>query len=385
MVRKNIIDKKHVLLVDDNPDFCTMTASLLQYHNYKVDFVHTGKQVMDKVKHHPDIILLDRNLPDIDGLDVCRYLREDKRWRGIPIIILSGRNKSEEKIEGLYVGADDYVTKPFHNEELLARIAAVLRRSQFSDQIQSEKVALMADLKEILQKELITPFFQPIYHVKPTKLLGFEMLSRPPEGRLLSNPEFLFKAALTLGRYFDLEMICWRKAVSQWINYSHMGKLFLNCSPYLVESTNFDTSSIEKQGVKLANVVFEITERVGIQDYAVFIDKLKYFKKAGVNTAVDDVGCGFASLDTVAEIGPEFVKIDISLVREIHENGLKQNIVEAIVSFCKKSRILTIAEGIEKKEELKKVMELGVDAVQGYLLGRPAMDIAFKIPDCLQV
>ena len=94
--------------------------------------------------------------------------------------------------------------------------------------------------------------------------------------------------------------------------------------------------------------------------------------------AVDDVGSGFASLDTIAETKPDFVKIDMSLIRDIHKDNVKQSIVEAIVSFCKKSNMLTIAEGVEVKDELEKLINMGIDAAQGYYLAIPEPEIRFE-------
>ena len=90
------------------------------------------------------------------------------------------------------------------------------------------------------------------------------------------------------------------------------------------------------------------------------------------------MGCGFASLNTVAEVRPDFIKIDMPLIRAIHKDPLKQDIVRAIVYFSQRSKMMTVAEGIEREEELEKVLELGVDAGQGYLLARPSQEISAK-------
>ena len=369
------MNEKQILLVDDDMDLVDLTAELLRSRHYKVDIARTGSDALDKVRHNPDLILLDRNLPDMEGLEICRKIRDDKRLRSIPIIILSGRDSSIDKIEGLYVGADDYVTKPFDIEELLARIEAVLRRSHFAEQAQEDKAALIVELKQIIETRNIATFFQPIFLLGSFEALGFEVLSRPPADSLLNNPEFLFKAALAFGMYFELEMLCWHKAITKYKNSNKEEKLFLNCSPHLIEDKRFDHAILTKEGISLSQVVLEITERMAIRDYAIFLGKLSGLKKMGLKVAVDDVGSGYASLDTIAEVKPDFVKIDIHLVRDIHQDSLKQNIVESIISFCKKSHIYTIAEGVEKIEELQKVNELGADAGQGYLLARPAQEI----------
>ena len=203
-----------------------------------------------------------------------------------------------------------------------------------------------------------------------------EALCRPPAGNLLSNPEFLFKSALSLGKYFELEMMSWRMAFAHWRQFAAPGKLFLNCSPYLVESERFhENVFFQSPNLMPGRVVLEITERLAIKDYKIFIKKLLKLKELGFEIAVDDVGTGFSGLETIAELNPNYVKIDMALVRKIHLDKLKLNIVEAIAAFCRKSGIITIAEGIEEREELDTVIELGVDAAQGFLLGKPSQEI----------
>jgi DNA-binding response OmpR family regulator len=154
---------KHILIVDDDRRIAHLIAELLKSRQYQVDLAYTGAEALEKVCHRPDIVLLDRKLPDMEGLDICRKIREDKRFRGIPIVILSGRDSIPDKIEGLYFGADDYMTKPFDNEELIARLEAVLRRTHFSEYLSEEKETLIDEVRRIIQHQLISPYFQPIF------------------------------------------------------------------------------------------------------------------------------------------------------------------------------------------------------------------------------
>ena len=120
--------KHKILLVDDDRDLALLTSVVLQERDFLVEICTTGKDALDRIHSKPDIILLDRTLPDMEGLDVCRQIREDKRYRGIPIMIVSGRDSSTDKIDGLYVGADDYLTKDISVDYLIIRIEALLRR-----------------------------------------------------------------------------------------------------------------------------------------------------------------------------------------------------------------------------------------------------------------
>jgi len=370
------IAEKKILVVDDDPHIARLLEGLLASRQYSVDIAKTGDAALLKAQHCPDIILLDRTLPDMEGLEICRRIREDKRLRQIPIVVLSGRNTSLDKIEGLYVGADDYVTKPFDNEELVARLEAVLRRSRFSEYVVQEKEHLLAEVKRILAEGDITTFFQPIFSLATGRPLGFEALSRPPVNGPVSNPEILFRAALSYGMYFDLEMLCWHRAFAKWRAASPDGRLFLNCMPYLVEHEKFPEDVFRDEAIAAPGLVLEMTERMAIHDYALFHSKIGGLKRTGLGIAIDDVGNGYASLDAIAETEPDYVKIDMNLIRAIETAPLKQGIVEAIVGFCRKNNITTIAEGVERKEELITLKALGVHAVQGYLLASPSRKIA---------
>jgi two-component system, OmpR family, KDP operon response regulator KdpE len=116
-----------ILVVDDESQIARALSINLRAREYTVDVAHTGEQALDlAAKHHPDAVVLDLGLPGIDGVDVIRGLRG---WSHVPIIILSVRDAERDKVAALDAGADDYVTKPFGMDELLARLRAALRRA----------------------------------------------------------------------------------------------------------------------------------------------------------------------------------------------------------------------------------------------------------------
>jgi two-component system KDP operon response regulator KdpE len=117
-----------ILIVDDEPNIVAAIQPLLRGRGYEVMSAISGRGALEAAQREsPDVIVLDLGLPDMDGVEVCRLLRED---RGTPIIILSARGAEADKVRALDAGADDYVTKPFGPEELLARIRAALRRGE---------------------------------------------------------------------------------------------------------------------------------------------------------------------------------------------------------------------------------------------------------------
>ncbi|HOW36131.1 MAG TPA: EAL domain-containing protein [Candidatus Omnitrophota bacterium] len=370
-------NKKRVLIVDDERNIAQMMSLILETRGYEVDIADSGSAAIEKAMTKPDLILLDLILPDVEGFEVCRRLREGKTTRHIPIIIVSVKYLFEDKIEGLYLGADDYLTKPFDHEELLARMEAVLRRSVFFDESTSDNEVVILELKKIVKEELVIPFYQPIFFLKPFRIFGFEALSRPPIKSILSNPELLFKAALRFGLYCDLEMISWQKALESMPRCSEEARLFLNCNPFFVESPKFFKikSIFDKNNVNPKNIVLELTERSLVSDYNSFYERLRFYRNYGFDIAIDDVGGGYASLESIVEIRPSVVKIDIHLIQNLKNDPIRRSLVKFIVSFCKENNIISIAEGIEQKEDLDILIDLGVDAGQGYLLCRPTHSV----------
>ncbi|MGW6939018.1 response regulator [Streptomyces xanthophaeus] len=116
-----------VLVVDDEPQLARLLVIHLKARKYEVDSAQDGGAALDAVAaRRPDVVLLDLGLPDMDGIDVIKQLRG---WSQVPVLVVSARHGSEEKIRALDAGADDYVTKPFSMDELLARLGAVIRRT----------------------------------------------------------------------------------------------------------------------------------------------------------------------------------------------------------------------------------------------------------------
>ena len=373
------VNQKEILIIDDDKSITEMLTMLLETRGYFVTVAHSGKEAFEKVSNTTDLILLDVILPDQDGFDVCQKLKLHADTNNIPIIILSAKLLSEDIVEGLYLGADDYLTKPFEYEELVARMEAVMRRGsilQNGDSHKGEDI-IIQELRKIIDEELIIPFFQPIFFLNPFKIFGLEVLSRPKTTSILVNPEVLFKAAIQFGCYQELEILSWKKALNFASGQIGSEKIFLNCNPYFVEGQKFKTvqSIFDENHINVNDVILEITERSAVSDFKTFYQNLSFFREQGFQFAVDDVGGGYASLETIVETKPEVVKIDRHIINGLTTDPFKISIVKFFVAFCKENNILSIAEGIETKEDLEKVIELGVDAGQGFYLRKPSPQI----------
>src|SRR5438445_2622707 len=124
------VKKTTIVAADDDPQLLRLVTRNLEFEEYEVLPASDGQQALEQVEaHSPDLVLLDVMMPRMDGFTVCQRIRE---FSAVPIILITARGQDQDKVRGLDLGADDYLTKPFSVDELLARVRAVLRRGQFS-------------------------------------------------------------------------------------------------------------------------------------------------------------------------------------------------------------------------------------------------------------
>ncbi len=126
---------KNIFIVDDEPDICDLVSLHLEKNGFKTRSFYTALEFLNALKKQiPDLVILDLMLPDLDGLEVCKALRTEIKTANLPIIMLTAKGEEMDKILGLELGADDYVTKPFSPRELVARVKAILRRIHKKEQ-----------------------------------------------------------------------------------------------------------------------------------------------------------------------------------------------------------------------------------------------------------
>lgn len=273
------------------------------------------------------------------------------------------------------VGHAIVIFNPLIEEEnlihrLLEDARTMARFQRFKGEIRNKE-----KLQEIIIKEDLTIVFQRIVELASGRTVGYEALSRGPKGSEYENPYFLFDIAREVGLIFELDRICRKKALDQASLLAPHLKLFVNCLPATIHDPEFQGSYVKDVLKDLqrspSNVVMEVSEREAIDDYAAFRGALAHYADLGFSIAVDDTGAGYSSLEAIVELQPDYLKLDISMVRGIDSHLLKQEMIKAIVSFSKNMGATIIAEGIETQEELEILKRLGVPYGQGFLLGRP--------------
>jgi DNA-binding response OmpR family regulator len=202
--------KTTVLTADDDPQLLRLMTRNLQFEGYDVLPVSDGQQALEEIERNtPDLVLLDVMMPKMDGFTVCQRVRE---FSAVPIIIVTARGQDQDKVRGLDLGADDYLTKPFSVDELLARVRAVLRRSQFS----AKETALG------LQATSSTGDLTIDYGQHLVKKAGEEILLTPTEYSIIAY------LAQNAGRVVTQDLLLEHVWGAEYLGESHMLQVNIN-------------------------------------------------------------------------------------------------------------------------------------------------------------
>lgn len=242
----------------------------------------------------------------------------------------------------------------------------------------------LCELRRILAYRDISIRYQPIMRLEDDSVFGFEALSCGPEGKLFESPEMLFSFAEKTDQIVELERMCRLESVRGAARLPSGRRLFLNCSTHgirdLEEISGDLVSEIERAGLVVDDLVLEITERVAVTGWRDFRRRLDSLRELGFHIAIDDMGAGYSSLQSVAEVEPDFLKFDIALVRDIHRSAIKKGLLEGLRLVADKVGAQVIAEGVEQEEELATLRDMDVAYAQGYLFSPPST-FGHHVPD----
>lgn len=241
--------------------------------------------------------------------------------------------------------------------------------------MQTTEPAALASLKNILKHNDIRSVFQPIVSLSNAEIIGYEALSRGPQGSMLEYPDALFAAAAEFNLVWELEYLCRDTALEKSQDIIPAKMIFINVDPKIMNDPRFQKGHtrdlLNKFCANASNVIFEITEKTAINDYKSFCSLLDNYTSQGYKIAIDDTGSGYSGLRTIAETRPSFIKVDMELIRDIDKDTLKQAMLKALYDFSLTSNSKIIAEGIETEAELTTLIQLGIPYGQGFFLQKP--------------
>lgn len=529
-----------ILVAEDDDVNRELIKDILTEYGYRVNEAHNGQEAVDRaLAEVPDLILMDIEMPLLNGLDAIKILMDREETNRVPIIVLTGMNETEDRIKAFDCGAMDFVAKPFNAHELLSHVRSYLRFSllnkkyvlstlnqdtqlpnraafrekipdydsptlflikidnieaisrfygegtgteseiefsnfllkqgietcapcilfhlnrglfgllvdrtsrkmekedgrefgislleKFKDHqagekdvqydleltivicfqkenilekselaleeaIRNKKGIMIVDdmiedvyhtigeniywlkkIKEAVQQERFIPFYQPILNSSTGKVEKFESLLRmvDEKGDIISPGKFLL-IAKNSKYYPDITKAITRQSMERFKDRPE--GFSVNLSALDIENRDmreFLLGAVRASPDAASRLTFEIVEQEGVKHFDVLKQFVREVKKHGVKIAIDDFGSGYSNFRMLMDMDVDFIKIDGSLIRNIHTDPNSKNVVETIKTFADKTSIRIIAEFVENQEIFECLKEMGIYYFQGYFIGKP--------------
>ena len=227
----------------------------------------------------------------------------------------------------------------------------------------------------VLLSGRVSSVYEPIVSVASKTVLGYEALARGPEGSEFHSPLALFETAERESLVFELDCLCRQSGLDGATALPGGTKLFLNVRPTAIHDPNFRPGTViqtlERVNLAPRDVVFEISEQESIGNFGAFREVRDEYRKLGFQFALDDTGAGYASLQALIELEPDFIKVDRALITNLDTDRSKQSLLRALQGVADGIGAKIIGEGLDTLEELEMLGELGIQFGQGWLFGKP--------------
>lgn len=232
-----------------------------------------------------------------------------------------------------------------------------------------------AELNKLIEQEQVTYFFQPIIHGKTGEIFAYEALMRA-DMTMLQNPAEILALAKQESKLNQIEILTWKKSLESYVAQMEAGTIQKECRLFInsIASQTMDEAHYQEiedaYGEYLEQVVLEVTEEEEMDETILGIKKDKV-AKWNAALALDDYGSGYNSEKNLLRLAPQYIKVDLDIIRDIDKNADKQKIMANIVSYAHERGMYIVAEGIETREETIQVIQMGADYLQGYYFAKP--------------
>lgn len=381
------LSRVRVLIAEDEPLVRAALAQLIQ-EDSTLELVGVAQDAPQAIElasaFRPDVALLDVKMPGGGGAVAARGISVCAPQTRV--LALSAYDDRACVLEMLRAGAIGYLVKGAGSD-----IADSIRRSAQGQSTLSTAVTgdvikelttqldeqdrrarwrdvLMNQIRLAVQGRGLHMVFQPILELGTGRVAGLEALARF-DAEPQRPPDVWLDEARSLGLLRDLEMAAVRLAIAHIGRIPHDVFLSVNVSPATASSEPFLETVCAVPGDRL---VLEVTEHARVDDYDALKEALRGLRECGARLAIDDAGAGFASLQHIVRLAPNFIKLDITLTHEIDVDPIRRALATALISFASDTGASIIAEGIETRAEFDVLRALGASYGQGYYLARPA-------------
>jgi len=368
-----------ILIVDDDEPLGRALARQLSRNGYEVVVHHQGKTALEAVRAGGfEAIVSDIEMPGLSGIELLRAVRDHDP--DLPVVLITGAPAIRTAADAVEHGAFRYLIKPLDLTDFtqtvrrasqLYRLARTKREAQTllgtGSGEGSDRLALEASFERALDSLWIA--FQPIVRASDRSIFGYEALLRSSEPAL-PHPGAVLDAAERLNALPRLGRVIRERAAQPMLAAEPSWLLFLNLHPedLLDPVLHAENTTLAELAPR---VVLEITERASLHKVGDLRARIAALRERGFRVAVDDLGAGYAGLSSFAQLEPDIVKLDMTLVRDVHKTPVKQKLVASMTSVCKELGLLVVAEGVECAEERDVLIDVGCDLLQGYHFAKP--------------
>jgi EAL domain-containing protein (putative c-di-GMP-specific phosphodiesterase class I) len=370
-----------ILIVDDDRAVLRALTRFLDNAGYDSETATCAEAAMDVLAlRRFDTVMSDIHLPGMTGLDLLRAVRLHDP--DVPVIIMTGAPEIETAMKALEQGALRYLVKPIVPADLTPIVSYAVQMCRMA-RTKREALLLLGDPEKFIgdRASISASFsraldglwmaYQPIVCWSTKTVYAHEALLRSREPSL-SNPGAILSAGERLGRLNDLGRAI-RHAVADTAATARGSMLFVNLHTLdLIDDSLFALDAPLTQFA--SDVTLEITERSALDLVTDVSSRVEELRRMGYRLAVDDLGAGYAGLTSFALLRPDVVKLDMSLVRGVDANPIKQKLVGTMAGLASEMGMRVVVEGVETIAERDTLIELGCDLFQGYLFARPTAE-----------
>lgn len=365
-------------MVEDDPSILELMRRLLEAKGYDVEGADDGHRAHALLlKQRFDLVISDINLPGMTGIELLQ--KTHALDPDLPVILVTAGPTLESAIEAVEHGALRYLQKPLDIPATLEAVQTAVRYSRLS-RLEGHALRLArahhaiepaTDLEERFEDQFrqVYMVFQPIVDWSEHRIHAYEALARS-HSPAFRSPVELFDTAVALDHARRLGRRVRELSAAAMADAPPGTRLFLNLtSRDLVDDELY---AADTTLARIADrVVLEVTERESLEDVPGLRDRIAELRSLGYRIAIDDLGAGYAGLETFAILEPDVVKLDMSLVRDLHLSETKARLIRHLVSAAKELGAAVVAEGVEIREEREALLAVGCELFQGYLFARP--------------
>jgi EAL domain-containing protein (putative c-di-GMP-specific phosphodiesterase class I) len=373
------VSRPRVLVVDDDETLARSYARLLSAEGYEVETRLDGVAAVDAVGAQSfDVVLSDIDMPRLTGLGLLESIRAHDL--DVAVVLITGTPSMETALRAIEHGALRYLAKPVDTQELRTVTATAVRMHRLArakrkalelagglDGLIGERAGHIAKFGKALDTLWLA--YQPIVSWSRREVFGYEALLRSNEASL-PHVGAIFEAAERLDRLLEVGKRIRATACAAAPDLPGGSALFVNLHAHdLLDDELFDsTHPFSRMATR---VVLEITERASLHHVRDLQARIARLRAMGFRIAVDDLGAGYAGLSSFAQLEPEVVKLDMSLVRDVHAQPTKLTLVCTMIAMCNELGVQVVAEGVETPEERDAIVAAGCDLMQGFLFAKP--------------